>query len=110
MRPHVQPGSAFAINATPHQHIDVVVNNAGINQANLLRAVGAASAMNPMNTNFAGVIRVNQRVRVHVTVCVPMPSHITLNAPVRGLLITRARAAGYPQHDRVGQVTCSVPF
>jgi NADP-dependent 3-hydroxy acid dehydrogenase YdfG len=46
----------------PRQRIDVVVNNAGINQANLLRAVSADSAMNPMNTNFAGVIRVNQKV------------------------------------------------
>jgi NADP-dependent 3-hydroxy acid dehydrogenase YdfG len=49
---------------TSSQRIDVVVNNAGINQANVLRSVSAASAMCPMNTNFAGVIRVNEKVRL----------------------------------------------
>ena len=67
----------FFVHRTAHvthshnQRIDVVVNNAGINQANVLRAVNAVSAMNPMNTNFAGVVRVNEKVRIP-------PSHFSL--------------------------------
>jgi NAD(P)-dependent dehydrogenase (short-subunit alcohol dehydrogenase family) len=87
------------------QRIDVVVNNAGINQANLLRAVSAASAMIPMNTNFAGVIRVNQKA------CSPAhpPTYccfFTVFSPAHSpLLLHRFLAAGHTQHGRVRQVS-----
>jgi NAD(P)-dependent dehydrogenase (short-subunit alcohol dehydrogenase family) len=74
-----------------NQRIDVLVNNAGINQANVLRALNSVSAMIPMNTNFAGVIRVNEKVRIGSS-----PS------PERSITIS---TAGYSQYDRVGQVT-----
>jgi hypothetical protein len=72
------------------------VNNAGINQANLLRAVNAASAMKPMDTNFAGVIRVNEKVN---SSCRTSPRNWWISF-----------AAGYSQYDGVGQVTTSIPF
>lgn len=77
------------------QRIDVVVNNAGINQANVLRAINASSAMKPMNTNFAGVIRVNEKVCPASAAASESPPH--------------ARTSGHPQHDRIGQVTSLAP-
>lgn len=69
---HIQKKTCFNT-VSSRQRIDVVVNNAGINQANVLRAINAASAMKPMNTNFAGVIRVNEKV-CSASSCVSIPA------------------------------------